>query len=203
MRDLTQQALDTIKIIILASAVVLSVQYVFADWSGPTDNPPDGNPEPPVNVSIDDQEKTGPLYVGGLISRYGILIEDGELCLGGECKDAWPASLDPLWDGPDTSGNISYTAGDVSVGGGSITAGQGAFTGGVLVGDSTDSVETFLKVDAKNIVGKPSAEQCDETADLGNMFLRPKNDSTYLFICGIGTGQQNGCSAGSFCWRWV
>src|SRR3989344_7546550 len=190
MRDLTQQALDTIKIIILASAVVLSVQYVFADWSGPTDNPPDGNPEPPVNVSIDDQEKTGPLYVGGLISRYGILIEDGGLTLGGVPKDEWPTSDDPLWT-EDGAGNISYTAGDVSVGAGNITAGQGTFTEGVTVGTQNGDIE-YLHLDNKAGVGDPLVEDCNSLSAGGKMYFDSSIGVLYLCMQGRSTMEENG-----------
>src|SRR3989338_7611759 len=64
MRDLTKQALDTIKIIIVALAFVFRVHFFCAGGGGPPAPPPDGNPEPPVNVGDDLQVKSGALGVG-------------------------------------------------------------------------------------------------------------------------------------------
>ncbi len=201
MKDLARQFIDTAKIVILATILVIGVQYAFAEWSGPGASPPNGNPDAPVNVGRDDQIKQGGLSVDGFRAYGGDF--GGNLSVAGQGAFGASLNVNETVSAQAISASGAITGGSLNVGAGSVTAGHGTFTGGVNIGDNADAIETFLKVDAKNIFGKPSASECNEPADLGKMFLRPKNDSTYLFICGIGTGQPSGCVADSFCWRWV
>src|SRR3989344_5697699 len=70
VNTISRQILDTIKVTILASAVVLSMQYVFA-WSGaPASGPPNDNVDPPVNVSNNSQVKLGEFGVNKLTAGY-------------------------------------------------------------------------------------------------------------------------------------
>ena len=160
MRDLTQQALDTIKIIILASAVVLSVQYVFADWTGPTGNPPDGNPEPPVNVGGDFQSKTGDFAAVSLQAfAIAALGTDGvpDIQIGG------------------TANGIKVLDGGLDV------AGQGIFLGGVTANDGDDDVSVYLQADSDDLGGGlPISADCDAVGEVGRLITDIDNGNFYV-----------------------
>jgi hypothetical protein len=49
--------------------------YAQAGWTGAPENPPEENAPAPLNVSDEDQEKTGPLIVNsGLVSQIGLAV---------------------------------------------------------------------------------------------------------------------------------
>ena len=89
MKTLKTQLLNTLKIIILASIVVLGVQYVSATtWVAPTGNPPTNNTPAPINGGGTAQEKTGGLIVGsgsgvslGLLVKNGLTVSNGPVTL--------------------------------------------------------------------------------------------------------------------------
>ena len=73
--------ITTTKIIILSLIVVLGASYVYA-WTGPTQSPPGGNTDAPINVSASSQYKAGALGVGGMLRGYANAIFDGKVGIG-------------------------------------------------------------------------------------------------------------------------
>jgi len=73
----------TLKLALLFMVVVLGlgVNYIFADWQGPLGDPPTGNIDVPVNVSINEQTKRGALRAGGLHSLTSLRV-DGKVGIG-------------------------------------------------------------------------------------------------------------------------
>lgn len=82
------------KNIIVVVALLLGISMTIA-WSPPTQTPPLGNVEPPLNASNNNQTKTGDitlwnLNAGGNISSLGT-ITSPQFCIGGACISAWPS----------------------------------------------------------------------------------------------------------------
>lgn len=112
MRDKIQKALFQSLPVILFSLLTITV-LIYA-WQEPTQPPPSGNVEPPINTSITAQAKEGALIVGnnsavstGLIVRYGNVgigttnptqkldvagyVKGTGLCIGSDCRTSWPS----------------------------------------------------------------------------------------------------------------
>lgn len=174
MRDLTHQTTDTIKIIILAVAVVLSVNYVFAaPWSGPTQAPTGGNVDLPVNVGSSPQIKQGALEVDGFHAYGGMF--DGTLSVTGQSTFGNISAAAGMFSG-------AITGGSLNIGSGLITAGDGA-TSALSVGTSNNSTRTYLKIDAESTGGvKPPAADCADETDYGKMMFA--FDQSYIYVCG-------------------
>jgi hypothetical protein len=66
---------------IIIGAVFLANGLILA-WTGPTDPPPDGNVEAPINVSLSSQYKEGALGIGGVFRGYSNAIFDGNVGIG-------------------------------------------------------------------------------------------------------------------------
>ncbi|PIS17408.1 MAG: hypothetical protein COT59_00860 [Candidatus Nealsonbacteria bacterium CG09_land_8_20_14_0_10_42_14] len=69
--------------------VFLAAFYVVA-WQEPTEAPPGGNVPTPLNVGNVGQEKVGGLILNTGGAEYGLIIDQGEVCIGDDCRDAWP-----------------------------------------------------------------------------------------------------------------
>ena len=67
--------------------VSLGAAYGLAVWTGPSATPPDGNPEPPINVSLNPQVKTGRVSAREFLDYnnpvYYLKNEEGETKLQG------------------------------------------------------------------------------------------------------------------------
>ena len=95
MKRLISSKTITITISIL-TVLFLAGFYAFA-WQSPTENPPEGNVEAPINTGASGQSK-----VGGLVLNTGdathepaenaLIIDNGYICLDGECRDSWSAA---------------------------------------------------------------------------------------------------------------
>ncbi len=57
-----------ISIILTIVTVAFAVNYLYAAWSAPQNNPPDGNTPAPINAGTEAQVKEGALSVDGLTS---------------------------------------------------------------------------------------------------------------------------------------
>ncbi len=66
---------------IVSFALIAGVSLVYA-WTGPTQSPPDGNVDAPVNVSNSTQYKSGAFGVGGLFRGYSNAVFDGNVLIG-------------------------------------------------------------------------------------------------------------------------
>ena len=69
----------------------LTAFYVVA-WQEPTSAPPSGNVSAPLNTGPTGQSKEGGLILntGGAVT--GLIIEQGEVCIGTECRSSWPVT---------------------------------------------------------------------------------------------------------------
>ena len=111
--------------------------YTFAAWEGPTDNPPYGNVEVPLNVGKTPQWKEGKLGIAtdGIDDKYGLtvgnalnalgikvagdslfeggtttineLVVNNGITLGGERRTSWPEAAETYWK---LSGSNLYTS---------------------------------------------------------------------------------------------
>jgi hypothetical protein len=80
------------KTLILAVVLVtaLGVNYIFAAWVGPTQDPTDGNTSTPIHIGTTDQVKDGGLSLDGLsvfgggYFQGGVGIDEVTLSTGGE-----------------------------------------------------------------------------------------------------------------------
>lgn len=69
----------------------LAVFYVVA-WQEPTQAPPDGNVAAPLNTSATGQSKSGGLILNTGGAENGLIIDKGKICIGADCRSAWPAT---------------------------------------------------------------------------------------------------------------
>jgi len=65
----------------IAFTFALSVNYIFAAWTGPTQAPPGGNTPTPVHVGLTTQTKDGAFRAGGLRSFTDLYV-DGNVGIG-------------------------------------------------------------------------------------------------------------------------
>lgn len=68
--------------VLVCASVVAGVAYA-ANMTEPTTNPPTGNVAPPVNVSVEYQEKTGDFWADSIGATDGF-------CIGASCITEWP-----------------------------------------------------------------------------------------------------------------
>lgn len=117
MKNPQTNIFQNLKIILLALALVFSVQYVSAaTWSAPTGSPPANNTDKPIEVSENPQTKDGGLIVAsGAGVNPGFVVLNGYVgiglaenvfpgkkldvngwvraagfCIGGSCITSWP-----------------------------------------------------------------------------------------------------------------
>jgi len=126
--------LNTLKILTAAIILSFSISAVYAQWAPPTQAPPGGNVDAPINVGATAQVKSGGLSVGAFLANNA------------------------QFNGNVTaSGNV--TANDVSAGSGafsdgvtanSLSASSGTFSGnlGVGTGSPTQELEVVGNVSA-------------------------------------------------------
>ena len=74
-------------VIIIGVALGLALQFVRA-WTEPTTAPPGGNVGAPINTSATAQTKAGAIYSNDKIGAP-------KLCIGTDCRDAWPSGGTP------------------------------------------------------------------------------------------------------------
>lgn len=69
----------------------LAAFYVVA-WQEPSQAPPGGNVPTPLNIGNVGQSKVGGLILNTGGAPNGLIIDKGNLCLGTDCRSAWPAA---------------------------------------------------------------------------------------------------------------
>lgn len=110
---------------IISISIIFLVSFLILAWTGPTQSPPLGNIEAPINVSTTTQTKKGGLNImenlgvgteNPLTKLHvvgGYIRSDTGFCIGGNCINAWPSS--EITGGgtinylPKWSGNTSLT----------------------------------------------------------------------------------------------
>ena len=70
-----------LSVVTLGIILGLSIQFAKA-WTEPTDTPPDGNVEAPINVGDNIQYKAGTLGIGKILHGYSNAIFDGNVGIG-------------------------------------------------------------------------------------------------------------------------
>jgi len=100
--------LNTLKI--LAAAIILSfgISAVYAQWVPPTQAPPGGNVDAPINTGETAQIKNGGLSVGaflansavfnGNVNVTGDVTANNRMCIGSSCISSWPSAAGPETD---------------------------------------------------------------------------------------------------------
>jgi len=66
--------------------------YVFA-WQEPTEAPPEGNVPTPLNVGLESQTKEGGLILNTGGAEKGLIVDQGSICFGEDCRDSWPSGM--------------------------------------------------------------------------------------------------------------
>lgn len=70
------------------ASLFIGVSVFAAGFSQPTQSPPNGNVEPPINSSSTAQAKAGNFAAAAL---YGAWVQGGSgLCIGSDCRTSWP-----------------------------------------------------------------------------------------------------------------
>jgi hypothetical protein len=81
------------KIISLSFAVLvilfLVIFYAVA-WQEPTQAPPQGNIATPLNTGPENQTKEGGLTLNTGGSENALVIDQGKICFGSDCRSSWP-----------------------------------------------------------------------------------------------------------------
>lgn len=102
MREDFEKFLSKIGIVLVTLTVALSVNYIYAAWTGPSANPPGSNAPAPINVG-GDQVKSGGLWAGSFASTGGIAagssitagttVWSPQYCFAGgaSCISSWPS----------------------------------------------------------------------------------------------------------------
>jgi hypothetical protein len=101
----------TFGVLVISFAIAF---YVVA-WQEPTQAPPQGNVDAPINVGTEPQAKAGRISATEFYDYNDpnyYLNPSGQsalntLCFGSECRSGWPASQD-AWIGADCAGAGSY-----------------------------------------------------------------------------------------------
>ena len=192
MNTISRQILDTLKVIILASAVVLSMQYVFA-WTGaPASGPPNDNVDPPVNVSNNSQVKLGEFGVNKLTAGYVESIATGFTnTFAGPISAAAGTFSGALSGASLSAGSGAISGGSLNVGTGAVMGGQGTFTGGVTVGTSNGTFE-YLQLDNKSSFGGFESADCDARSEGGRMYYDSSIGLLYLCVQERANTTENG-----------
>lgn len=72
----------------LIAALFIGGSVLAAGFTQPTQSPPNGNVEVPINASAAAQAKAGNFAAAAL---YGAWVQGGSgLCIGSDCRTAWP-----------------------------------------------------------------------------------------------------------------
>jgi len=96
------QKIKTIAFFFSVVLVSLGAAYGLAVWTGPSGTPPTGNPEPPINVSLNPQVKTGRVSAREFLDYnnpvYYLKNEAGESKLQGKLSfgSSLQTSADPV-----------------------------------------------------------------------------------------------------------
>ncbi len=100
-----------------ASLGLLMGAVVFAQtWQGPSATPPGANISAPLNVGSSAQTKQGSLKATDLEATTGD-VKGVRLCIGADCKDAWPvATVAPANQWTTNGTMVYYTGGNVGIG---------------------------------------------------------------------------------------
>ncbi len=191
MSELYKQFLDAMKIVFLAAILVVGVNYVFAEWSGPSASPPNGNPGAPVNVGSELQVKSGPLGVRAFNADNTAI--SGTLNVSG--RGAFTADLDVLngtVSARDVTAAGALTGGSLNVGAGAVTGGQGTFSGGVIANDGDVNTAVYLQTDLSDSSGATPTVGCSAQSDRGRLII--DHDNGNFYVC-------TGVSGGTPRWR--
>jgi hypothetical protein len=80
------------KITLAVGILIVSffIAFYAIAWQEPAQSPPDGNVAAPLNVGNIGQSKEGGLILNTGGADVGLIIDQGDVCIGSDCRDAWP-----------------------------------------------------------------------------------------------------------------
>lgn len=81
-----------LSVIVIGIILGVSLQFVRA-WTEPTQAPPNGNLGAPINTSATAQTKAGGITAGTLTAAT--VTGTTQLCIGTDCRNAWPSGTTP------------------------------------------------------------------------------------------------------------
>ena len=82
---ITVQLRQIVPLVVLFFAI-LAVNHIYAAWTAPTANPPNGTTDVPVNIGDSLQTKTGALVAAEL---GALTVTSDEYCIDTDCIEAW------------------------------------------------------------------------------------------------------------------
>ena len=71
--------------------VCFAVAFYVVAWQEPSQAPPGSNIATPLNVGPTGQAKEGGLILNTGGAPKGLIIDQGQVCIGTDCRDAWPS----------------------------------------------------------------------------------------------------------------
>ncbi|MEK7612584.1 MAG: hypothetical protein AAB449_00330 [Patescibacteria group bacterium] len=86
-----QELFKTGRIVVVGMLAVMFFGTFAGAWTGPSGPPPTNNVAPPVTLTAASQTITGNLYIG-----TGFGFSAPTLCIGVDCRSAWPAWTEPV-----------------------------------------------------------------------------------------------------------
>ena len=81
---------QSITIAILGAFLFALQLFAFTE---PSSSPPLGNVPAPLNVSSSGQSKAGGLILNTGGAEIGLIIDKGKVCIGTDCRTAWPGEV--------------------------------------------------------------------------------------------------------------
>jgi len=184
LRRLRLLNMKQITVLTFSILLILTALAVNSAWTESTENPPGGSEAVPLNDSLESQSKIGGLILGTGEPSQALIIDNGNLCLGADCKDAWPgdSSLEIIAVHSQTTSTPSCPLGWDSVWTGYSFGGayqERYIGGGQDLGSPGSCVEQFYPMPVVECNGEGSETGCNYfTSDDYAMWLSTSGDDT-------------------------
>ncbi len=136
LKHLATQGTYWLKIISLGLVLGIGIQFAQA-WTNPGTTPPGGNVSGPITTGIGNQTKSsGNISLGGggnLLA--GGLVAAPQICIGADCRNAWPVSgITSITGGACAVGQVVKSISSTGVVTCGADAGASAISGSVVAG---------------------------------------------------------------------
>ncbi|MDQ5961256.1 MAG: hypothetical protein QG581_177 [Patescibacteria group bacterium] len=103
-----QKSVYWLKVVSLGLILGIGIQFAQA-WTNPGATPPGGNVSGPLTTGAGNQTKSsGSIFLAGAGSLFaGRMVVAPQLCIGADCRNAWPSSgITSITGGPCTVGQV-------------------------------------------------------------------------------------------------